>query len=78
MHRAAIQSRNKLLTSIFRLRRKDGEYVAFRAKAAAFRNPLSKKVRNRETELKYKGENGKKITDTEYKLSEKNAKINSN
>lgn len=44
VHRAALQSRNKLLTSIFRLRRKDGEYVAFRAKAACFRNPLSKKV----------------------------------
>jgi len=43
-HRAALQSKNKLLTSIFRFRRKDGEFSPFRAKAAAFRNPLTKKV----------------------------------
>ena len=44
VHRAALQSRNRLLSSIFRFKRKDGEYVAFRAKAACFRNPLSKRV----------------------------------
>lgn len=44
-HRAALQSRNKLLTSVFRFRRKDGEFAPFRAKAAAFRNPLTKKVK---------------------------------
>lgn len=44
VHRAALQSRNRLLSSIFRFKRKDGEYMSFRAKAACFRNPLSKRV----------------------------------
>ena len=46
-HRAALQSKNKLLTSIFRFRRKDGEFSPFRAKVAAFRNPLTKKVKTK-------------------------------